>query len=194
MSGALAATVSAPIEELEVGAYTVPTDAPEADGTLVPSSIDLPPTSEWDAAGHGSYATVQDYGRFVQAWLNDGAGILKPATVQMALQNHLGQIKLPESVKPTMPELSNDVPAAPVLQGWGLGFHLTLADVPGMRSNGTGDWAGVFNTYYWIDRAKGIGGGLMTQVLPFFDIPVVETLIGFEAAVYQQVGAAVQAA
>lgn len=31
---ATATRVQAPIEELEVGAYTVPTDAPEADGTL----------------------------------------------------------------------------------------------------------------------------------------------------------------
>ena len=113
--------------------------------------------------------------------------------MQLALQNHLGQIKLPELMKSTMPELSNDVPALPVPQGWGLGFHLTLADLPGMRSNGTGDWAGVFNSYYWIDRSKGIGGVLMTQVLPFFDMPVIETLMGFEMAVYQQVGAAVPA-
>src|SRR6202043_2149342 len=34
MSSALASRVSAPVEELEVAAYTVPTDAPEADGTL----------------------------------------------------------------------------------------------------------------------------------------------------------------
>lgn len=166
----------------------------QADGTLAPSRHDLPPTSEWDAAGHGSYGTLQDYGRFVQAWLDDGAGILQPATVQMALQDHLGAIKLPELMKSAIPELSNDVPALPVPQGWGLGFHLTLADLPGMRSNGTGDWAGVFNSYYWIDRSKGIGGVLMTQLLPFFDMPVIETLMGFEAAVYQQVGAAVPAA
>ena len=166
----------------------------QADGKLAPSALDLPPTSEWDAAGHGSYGTVQDYGRFVQAWLNDGGGILKPATVQMALQDHLGQIQLPALLKSTVPELSNDVPALPVPQSWGLGFHLTLADLPGMRSNGTGDWAGVFNSYYWIDRTKGIGGVLMTQLLPFFDMPVIETLMGFETAVYQQVGAAVPAA
>jgi methyl acetate hydrolase len=166
----------------------------QADGTLAPSTLDLPPTSEWDAAGHGSYGTVQDYGRFLQAWLNDGAGILEPATVQMALQNHLGHIKFPELLKSTMPGLSNDVPASPVPQSWGLGFHLTLADVPGMRSSGTGDWVGVFNSYYWIDRSKGIGAVLMTQLLPFFDMPVIETLIGFEMAVYQQVGAAVPAA
>jgi len=166
----------------------------QGDGKLAPSSLDLPPTSEWDAAGHGSYGTVQDYGRFVQAWLNDGAGILGAPIVQMAFQNHLGHIKLPELMKSMMPELSNDVPALPVPQSWGLGFHLTLADLPGMRSSGTGDWAGVFNSYYWIDRSKGIGGVLMTQLLPFFDMPVIETLMGFEMAVYQQVGAAVPAA
>jgi methyl acetate hydrolase len=166
----------------------------QANGKLAPSALDLPPTSEWDAAGHGSYGTVQDYGRFVRAWLNDGAGILKPATVQLALQDHLGSIKLPELMKSMMPELSNDVPALPVPQSWGLGFHLTLADLPGMRSNGTGDWAGVFNSYYWIDRARGVGGVLMTQLLPFFDMRVIETLMGFEMAVYQQVGAAVPAA
>ena len=166
----------------------------QGDGTLAPSQLDLPPTSEWDAAGHGSYGSAQDYGRFVQAWLNDGAGILQTATVQMALQDHLSPIQLPTLLKSMVPELSNDVPALPVPQSWGLGFHLTLADLPGMRSNGTGDWAGVFNSYYWIDRSKGIGGVLMTQLLPFFDMPVIETLIGFEMAVYQQVGAAVPAA
>lgn len=160
----------------------------QADGSLAPSALDLPATSEWDAAGHGSYGTIQDYGRFVQAWLNDGAGVLKPATAQMALRNHIAGVKMPELIKSAMPELSNDVPSLPVPQGWGLGFHLTLADLPGMRSQGTADWAGVFNSYYWIDRTKGVGAVLMTQVLPFFDMRVIETLMGFEMAVYQQVG------
>ena len=162
----------------------------QADGSLSPSPYDLPETSEWDAAGHGSYGTIQDYGRFVQAWLNDGAGVLAPATAQMALRNHIAGVKMPELMKSAMPDLSNDVPALPVPQGWGLGFHLTLADLPGMRSHGTADWAGVFNSYYWIDRRKGIGGVLMTQLLPFFDMRVVETLMGFEMAVYQQLGSA----
>ena len=163
----------------------------QADGGLAPSVHDLPATSEWDAAGHGSYGSIQDYGRFVQAWLNDGAGVLKPATAQLALQNHIAGVKMPELMRSTMPDLSNDVPSLPVPQGWGLGFHLTLADLPGMRSHGTADWAGIFNSYYWIDRARGVGGVLMTQILPFFDMRVVETLVGFEMAVYQQVGAAV---
>ncbi|MFL9873038.1 serine hydrolase domain-containing protein [Paraburkholderia megapolitana] len=166
----------------------------QADGTLKPSRLDLPPTSEWDAAGHGSYGTAQDYGRFLRAWLNDGAGVLEPATARMALQDHLAPIKVPTFLKSAMPELTNDVSAPPVPQSWGLGFHLTLDNVPGMRSKGTADWSGVFNTYYWIDREKGIAAVLMTQLLPFFDMPVVHTLIGFENAVYRQVGAAVPAA
>jgi methyl acetate hydrolase len=166
----------------------------QADGTLAPSVHDLPASSEWDAAGHGSYGTIQDYGRFVQAWLHDGGGVLKPETVQMALQSHIGSIQLPALMQSALPELSNDVPSLPVPQSWGLGFHLTQVDLPGMRSRGTADWAGVFNSYYWIDRQKGVGGVLMTQLLPFFDMPVIETLMGFETAVYQQVGAAVPAA
>lgn len=53
--------------------------------------------------------------------------------------------------------------------------------------------AGLFNSHYWIDCRKGIGGVLMTQLLPFFDMPVVQTLIGFEQAVYQKAGAAAPA-
>lgn len=165
----------------------------QADSRLAPSPHDLPASSEWDAGGHGSYGTVQDYGRFVQAWLNDGAGLLQPATVALAMSPQLGAIELPTLMKSALPELSNDVPALPVPQTWGLGFHLTQVDLPGMRSQGTGDWAGIFNSYYWIDRSRGIGGVLMTQLLPFFDMPVIQTLMGFEMAVYQQVGAAVPA-
>lgn len=33
-----------------------------------------------------------------------------------------------------------------VPQRWGLGFHLTLFDLPGMRSLGTAEWAGVFKS------------------------------------------------
>jgi methyl acetate hydrolase len=169
-----------------------------ADGTLQPTEIELPAEPEWDAAGHGSYGTARDYARFMRAWLNDGEldgrRVLNADTVATALEDHIEGIPLPDVMRSCVPELSNDVPALPVPQGWGLGFHLVKADVPGMRSAGTGDWAGIFNTYYWIDRAAGVGGLIMTQVLPFYDVKIVDLLIAFESAVYAQVGAAVPAA
>jgi CubicO group peptidase (beta-lactamase class C family) len=167
------------------------------DGGLEPSDIDLPAEPEWDAAGHGSYGTAGDYARFIRAWLRDGEldgeRILTPDTVALAFTDQIEGIPLPELMRSCMPELSNDVPTLPVPQGWGLGFHLMKVDLPGMRSAGTGAWSGIFNTYYWIDRAAGIGGVIMTQVLPFFDARIVESALGFEAAVYAQVGAAVPA-
>jgi CubicO group peptidase (beta-lactamase class C family) len=166
-----------------------------ADGSLQPTDLDLPAEFDWEAGGHGSYGTARDYGRFIRGWLRDGelddTRILKPETVELALRDHIEGIAMPEIMKSCIPELSNDVPSLPFPKGWGLGFHLTKVDLPGMRSAGTGDWAGIFNTYYWIDRAAGVGGAIMTQVLPFFDAKVVEALLAFEVAVYAQVRAAV---
>jgi methyl acetate hydrolase len=167
------------------------------DGGLVPSDIDLPDDAEWDAGGHGSYGTARDYARFIRMWLRDGEldgeRILSPETVALAFSDQIEGIAMPEVMRSCMPELSNDVPSLPVPQGWGLGFHLIKVDLPGMRSAGTGAWSGIFNTYYWIDRAAGVGGVIMTQVLPFFDAKIVEAALAFETAVYAQVGAAVPA-
>lgn len=172
----------------EQRARLLPVYSRAADGSLAPTVLDLPERSEWDAAGHGSYGTVADYGRFVRAWLNggelDGTRILREETVELALQDHLGGAPLPTTMEPTVPELAKAVELLPVPQGWGLGFHLYQVDLPGMRSAGSGDWSGLFNSFFWIDRTAGIGGVIATQLLPFFDDTVVETILAFEAAVY----------
>jgi hypothetical protein len=90
-------------------------------------------------------------------------------------------------MRSTMPELANDVPASPFAQGWGLGFHLTLEDVPGLRRAGTGDWSGLMNCFYWIDRRSGLAGIWCTQLLPFFDEQVVAAITRFEEAAYRKV-------
>lgn len=162
------------------------------DGRLVATELDLPAESEWDAAGHGSYGTITDYGRFVRAWLNggelEGARILEEETVELALRDHLDGVPLPKKMEPTIPELANPVELLDVPQGWGLGFHLYLADLPGMRSAGSADWSGLFNSFFWIDRKAGIGAVIATQLLPFFDDKMVQTILGFEAAVYAELG------
>jgi methyl acetate hydrolase len=161
------------------------------DGSLGPLDLDLPDDPEWASAGGGSYGTISDYGRFIRAMLRDGEldgeRVLEDATMQMAFTDQLNGVPLPEIMKSADPVLTNDVPTLPVPQGWGLGFHLMGIDIPGMRSAGTGDWAGLFNCFYWIDRNAGVGGAIMTQVLPFFDLPIIQALLGFEAAVYAQV-------
>jgi CubicO group peptidase (beta-lactamase class C family) len=153
------------------------------------SSIALPEEPEIWSGGGGLYSTAGDYLRFMRALLRggelDGERILRPETVELAFTDHLQGAPLPaDGSHSAVPELSNDVPALPFKQGFGLGFSLMLEDIPGMRRAGTGNWAGLCNSYFWIDHASGIAATLMTQILPFFDAGVVETLFGFEASVY----------
>ena len=53
-----------------------------------------------------------------------------------------------------------------------------------MRAPGSISWAGIYNTEFWIDRERGVGGLLLMQYLPFYHPDAIETLQGFEALVY----------
>ena len=178
-----------PTDEQRARAMALHTRTPEGGLALLP----LPALSEPDffSGGGGVHATAGDYLRFMRALLRDGEldgqRILAPETVELAFSDQLEGAPLPTIMHSQMPLLSNDVPALPQRQAWGLGFHLMLEDIPGMRHAGTGDWAGLFNSFFWIDRASGLAGALFTQVLPFFDLPVIQTLLGFESAVYAAV-------
>lgn len=178
----------------EQRARTMPVHVRTPDGGLTATEIDLARTPDWWSGGHGLFGTADAYGRLIRALLRggelDGARILQEATVELAFSDQLAGVPMPpEGVRTAAPEYSNDVPPFPVADTWGLGFHLVLEDIPGMRRAGTGDWAGLFNLYYWIDRTTGVGGILLTQVLPFFDAGVVQTFAELEATVYAQVGA-----
>lgn len=163
------------------------------DGSLQPNGLELPREPQLISGGGGSYSTAGDYARFMRALLRggelDGVRILEPASVDLLFTPSLGDVALPEVIRSTNPVLANDIPSLPLPQDWGLGLHLLLADVPGLRRAGTGDWAGLTNCYYWIDRASGVCGAVLTQAFPFFDQPIVGTALGFEAALYAQVGA-----
>jgi CubicO group peptidase (beta-lactamase class C family) len=167
------------------------------DGGLAIAELDLPEKPGYWAAGHGLYGTASDYGRFMAALLAggelDGNRILRPETVDLMFTNHLAGVPLPpDGSVSTMPELSNDVPPLPFAQTFGLGLHVFEEDLPGMRRAGSGDWSGLCNCYYWIDRASGVAGAFLTQVLPFYDPQVLEAVLGSEQAVYAETLAAAQ--
>jgi methyl acetate hydrolase len=167
------------------------------DGGVAPLDLEWPREPDMACGGHGAYSTAGDYGRFLRALLRggelDGARILREETVELALSPQLGELALPEVIRTTDPTLSNDVPSLPVRQSFGLGFHLVLEDLPGMRRAGTGDWAGLANCYYWLDRAGGRAGVFLTSVLPFFDEQILARVADFELAAYAGVGEAAPA-
>jgi CubicO group peptidase (beta-lactamase class C family) len=164
-----------------------------ADDTLAPIET-APPVEkpEFYAGGGGLFSTSHDYLIFLQALMNGGAlngvRILQPETVALMAENHMGPLNvLP--MKTFNPRMSNDVE---LFQGmdkkWGLSFLINTQDVPGRRSAGSLAWAGINNTYYWLDPKKQVAGVLMTQVLPFGDATVLGLLDRFEEAVYAAVG------
>lgn len=158
------------------------------DGSLVPNGVELPNPPEVHSGGGGSYSTVGDYARFMRALLRggelDGTRVLSQASVDLMFTPSLGDISLPEGINSSDPALTNDVAFPPVPQDFSLGLHLFNVDLPGLRKAGSGDWSGLTNCYYWIDRASGVCGAVLTQALPYFDEGIVGTALGFEGAVY----------
>ena len=165
----------------------------ESDGSLTPFDAPLPPAEvEFYPGGGGLFSTAPDYLRFLRALMNggelDGARVLKPETVKLMGENSMGALNvLP--MQTYNPRMSNPVDLFPDQdKKWGLTFLINTRDVPGRRRAGSLAWAGINNTYYWLDPSKKLAGVLMTQVLPFADATVLGLLDRFEEAVYASFG------
>lgn len=152
----------------------------------------MPPSPTEDtffSGGGGLLSTANDYIRFLRALLNngelDGARILSAETVELMAQNHIDELEAANTFISVMPDFSNDFDFIPgSVDKFGLGFLINGEPIPGGRSAGSLAWAGIFNTYFWIDRDQDICGVLMTQILPFYDADVVGLLNQFETAVF----------
>ena len=159
-----------------------------ADGSLTPLDFELPADPEVHMGGHGLYATVGDYMRFIRMWLNDGNGVygrvLKAETVKMAVVNGLGDKKI-KMLPGVIPSLSNDAEFFPGLsKSWAFTFMVNDDEAPTGRPAGALGWAGLANLFYWIDRRNGFGGFWATQILPFGDPASFGGYINFETAFY----------
>ena len=166
----------------------------EADGSLTPlAGFELPQEPEVHMGGHGLYATVGDYCRFIRMYLNDGTGehgrVLKAETVRAAEANGLGQLKV-KRLPGVIPTLSNDAEFFPGLsKSWSLSFMVNDEAAPTGRPAGALGWAGLSNMYFWIDRRNGLGGMWASQVFPFADPTSFGGYMDFETAVYQTTAA-----
>lgn len=158
------------------------------DGGLAVGDVEIDQNADFDMGGAGLYGTAADYAKFIRMLLNDGQGphgrVLKAETVEMMFQNQMGELTVPSIVSADK-TLSNDLPLPPDNPHlWGLTFMLNSKALPTGRSPGSAMWAGIANTYYWIDRSRGIGGVYLSQILPFADIRSLPLFFGFEATVY----------
>jgi CubicO group peptidase (beta-lactamase class C family) len=150
--------------------------------------LEIPQEPEFEMGGGGLYSTAGDYLRFVRMILNRGkagsAQVLKPETVDLMSKNNMGNIRV-GLLKTAAPPLSNDAEFFPgVAKSWGLSFQINEEKAPTGRPAGGLMWAGLANSYYWIDHTTGIGGVYLTQVLPFADKKSLPLYYEFEKAFY----------
>jgi methyl acetate hydrolase len=152
-------------------------------------TIPSTPTAPFRGDG-GLYSTVRDYGLFMQMLLNGGqlgtARLLGEKSVHMMGQNHIGSIFV-EQQPDADPLRTKPFPLGAGRDKFGLGFQIASKDdrYAKFRSPGSMSWAGIFNTEFWIDPVRHIGGVQMMQVLPFYDDGAIRTLRDFEELVYQ---------
>ena len=153
------------------------------------ATIPSTPTAPFRGDG-GLYSTVRDYGLFMRMLLNGGqlgaTKILTESSVKMMGQNQIGSIFVEEQPAAD-PLRTKPFPLGAGHDKFGLGFQVASKDerYAKYRSPGSLSWAGIFNTEFWIDPDRHIGGVQMMQVLPFYDDGAIRTLREFEALVYQ---------
>jgi CubicO group peptidase (beta-lactamase class C family) len=161
----------------------------QPDGSLVEQPRQSSrPVTQFNGGG-GLSSTAGDYARLLQMLLGDGQSngtrILRAQSVALMAANQIGRIGVP-ALKTAQPQLSEDFSfIADRRDKWGLGFLITTRHVAGKRSAGSLSWGGLNNTYFWIDRSRGVAGVILMQFLPFADRGALSVLDAFERAVYQ---------
>ena len=158
-----------------------------ADGALNPSPLYIG-GGEFDGGGGGGTSTAPDYARFVRMLLNggelDGSRVLKAETVAEMGRDHVAPLRA-GYMGTAMPDIAQPYDTFPDQHtGWGLGFLINPEPGPNGRSPGSLAWAGIFNSYYWIDPTSGVGGVFVSQLSPFGDPGALDCFAALERMAY----------
>lgn len=159
------------------------------DGTLTENPVTLPQPNR--RGGSGLSSTAPDYARFLRMILGrgdfEGTRLLSAPSIEAMSINQIGPLTA-GAWQSVGPYLSNDIDFSDGgTAGHSLGFVVGQRDGEHGRRAGTLSWAGIFNTYYWIDRASDVAGAIFVQVLPFGDAICLRLRDEFERAVYTSV-------
>lgn len=149
----------------------------------------LAPAKPNRSGGGGINSTAGDFARFLQFMLGDGdwdgRNLLSAESLSGLCSDQIPG-KTAGAINTGVPAMSCDADFTEGgTAGHSLGFIYSREAGPTGRSAGTLSWGGLFNTYYWIDRAKGVAGATFAQVLPFADERCLRMHAAFETAVYE---------
>ena len=158
------------------------------DGALAAQPPRPAPPAGFYSGGGGLFSTARDYLTLARAIMAGGqlgqTRILTADSVATMGRNQIGDLTI-RPFPSVMPELATDNASLPGdLDKFGFGFALNSKPSSAGRGANTLAWAGIFNTFFWIDREKQIAAVLMTQMLPGLDPGPAKLLEEFDRAVY----------
>jgi len=157
------------------------------DGTLTENPPRAFKPVQFLSGGGGLYSTAPDYLKFTRMLLGGGklgnTRVLQAETVALMGRNQIGDLTL-TPIKSLAPQIARNVPMPGLLDKFGLGFGINTQPVEGGRAGGSMAWAGIYNTFFWIDPTGKTTAVLMMQLLPFMDDAAKALLEEFERAVY----------
>jgi CubicO group peptidase (beta-lactamase class C family) len=110
--------------------------------------------------------------------------LLSEKSAKLMFENNSGRVAV-QAQESTNQALSKNFPTGAGKDHWGLGFQLAADQLPNRRSPGSGTWAGIFNTHFFIDPRKELGVIVMMQTLPFYDEASMKVYDSVEEAVYR---------
>jgi CubicO group peptidase (beta-lactamase class C family) len=173
-------------------ARLVKVHARQPDGSLKPIDFEIKQDPEFEAGGGGLYSTAGDYLKFCRMFLNGGrsaAGqpVLRPETVAIMGTNQMGDLNV-RPLPTHAPDLSADAEFFPgIVKKWSTAFMLNTEQAPTGRSAGSMAWAGLANTFFWIDPARKVTGVILMQILPFVEPQALDTFTKFETQTYREI-------
>ena len=172
--------------ELSEGAARVHIRTPE--GGLAVNPVNLG-GGEFQSGGGGLSSTAPDYARFLRMILRggelDGQRVLSAGSIAEMSRNQIGDLRA-GYMGSAMPDLAQPYDTFPDQDTkWGLGFLINPETGPHGRNPGSLAWAGIFNSYYWIDPAAGVAGVFISQLSPFGDPGALAAFGMLEQMAYQ---------
>jgi CubicO group peptidase (beta-lactamase class C family) len=109
------------------------------------------------SGGAGLHSTASDYLRFCQMLVNggtlEGARLLSPSTINLMVQNHMGD------------HIINFSPKG-MKYGLGFGVYTDPAAAGSSISKGAYQWLGIYNTKFFVDPTRRVSAVYFTQLFP----------------------------
>ncbi|KAI9043606.1 serine hydrolase domain-containing protein [Aspergillus affinis] len=147
--------------------------------------------------GAGCFGKPVELCQLITVLLNDGTHpktgvrLLKPETVTEMFTDQIPDKPryCNEYTPSAKPLLANPCPLVPcaddLTEGWGLSFSLSHQKSGTGRAAGAGSWEGLANLFWFADCQNGVGAIIASQILPYGDLKVLDTMETVEKVMYQ---------